>query len=257
MNDTRYFRAIKNWLKGTLLIALLIALSSCASSQPVKKQSIALETAEDGCALTASLEEESASMVLYQAKRYWDALSAYIIRETNAGRMSKRALDDFKIQNREFSKFYNNTLILYLRGDTSYEFGRSLVTIKTILLALKSSYPNMGEDISHVESMRDNCVFVEHLRDDAVRGYLNKIRIDWDEINVPMLGLQYRSQGPCRVLDEFELLRGKFNRHYNDAVLLYLGGKANDGRLEETLGGLGGLLSDAEQYPTGGAECLD
>lgn len=233
------------WAAAVSLFLLL--LSSCA---PVARQE--MDSLEDSPARgdrCVPLKEEQVRLFLYQSKVYWDAVGTYVEVKQREGLVSERASLDFAVQDREFTKYYINALMLFLRGDTSSDCGRSLVTVKKLLLGLAASYPNMNEDVSSVKALDDDCIKFLLLPDDPVRNFLYRAKTFWDEFNSKVMSLQIQSGGYNETFEWFREMNEEYSTLYDKALNSYLRGEDSSERMSETLSDLEGLIERAMEMP--------
>jgi hypothetical protein len=141
--------------------------------------------------------------------------------------------------------------MLYLRGDTSSDCGRSLVTVKKLLLGLAGSYPDINEDVSHVEALDDDCTELLSVPEDPARIFLYRSKTFWDEFTAQVISLQLQSGGYNETFEWFREMNEEFVARYNRALISYLRGENASGRMSETLAGLERLLERARDLPVG------
>lgn len=219
-------------MKNALLCVALSVLAACTVTQAKGKSNAPLQAMQESgmaarteCASMEPLDEETIKRFLYQARTYWDALGAYIMDNGETIQVLNRDIVAYyPVQNREFMKYFNNAIMLYLRGDTSSDFARSLVTIKQLISIAKGCYPDVKEDISCVEALRVDDLSVQPLEKDPKRAFLYRIKTNWDEFSVQKMSLLYRSQGTDEHMENFELLSMEFTSLFDKAVMLYLSG---------------------------------
>ncbi|MCL5024694.1 MAG: hypothetical protein M1497_15270 [Nitrospirae bacterium] len=211
-------------VRSLLCPLLLFLLVSCASPGAVGNG----ETGHGEQARENRLDEESLRLFLFQAKRYWNALSASIEKNREVGRLSEFQADDFAVQDREFSKYYTNALTLYLRADASDDLARSLHTVRAIVELSRACFPEVDGDLSAVLEKRGNTISVVKIADDPRRLFLYQALTRWNELRSYALSRQVRSERAPEDNDYFERVDADFSRYFYAAVMVYLESGASD-----------------------------
>jgi hypothetical protein len=237
------------------LIGLLIAiLASCASLQNAEKND-ALIAGQKDCACIRQTGGQEIRSFLHHSQRYWDAVTASAMERRNRNRISYVEWNDYLIQNREFAKYFNNAVMLYLKGDISSDFIWSAATVRQLLLLTRTCYPELEGLLEHIRAFRDDCIAVELLEEDQVRLSLYKAKLEWDEI-FTVLG----SRNSCNFLTEdnyndFSQMDKEFDNEFNNALREYMdGGKAPE-EIGTTLGRLKKLIQRGNIILKGRYEC--
>ncbi len=218
-----------------LLMFALVLLTSCATGQTDDEHGAFAEYSEDKCSPVDRLSEADIKIILYEAKIYWDSIRAHVLSRKNKVGIAPKVEIDFTVQDREFSKYYENALMLYLSGDISSDFYRSLITIQQLFTIAEGCYPEVKKKIVSIDMLDNNCVMAQPLEEDQKRTFLFKVKSDWDELTVHMRGLQFRGTLSDDKLKEFDALSNRFNDNYRNACMLYLKGDISSPEITRSL----------------------
>jgi hypothetical protein len=213
-----------NAMKKTVLLLIVLMIASCATGSTSKHYRLQAEVEEENCGPETQLKEQDVRMILYQARKQWDSIHKHVMSRQTGESQSKEAID-FTVQNREFTKYYNNALMLYLRGDTSSDLRLSLITLKHLISLAETCYPEIREDISYVQALNDACSTITPFEDDARRMFLYRAKTEWDEHAVLLLGLRMRGSLTEEKQQRYETLDREFTDNYNNACMLYFSGE--------------------------------
>lgn len=226
-------------MKTIFMCVFLFLLVPCAAAQNERDRHAAAGSPADECSGVMPLNEAAVRKVIYESKKYWDAVSSYVESLKKTGKPAETTEHFFPVHNREFEKFYGNAVLLYLRGDVSCDFLKYLITIKQLLSIARNCYPVEGADIPHVMALKEVCISVESLEPDPKRFMLYKLRTSWDELCTHMLGRRFEGGKP------FEQLNREFAKHYDAALSLYLQGNSSSEEFDRHIDTLKGLLAEA------------
>jgi hypothetical protein len=122
---------------------------------------------------------------------------------------------------RELTKYYTNTLMLFLNGDISSSFCNSLITVKVLILNTNILYPDIKANISHIINLREPCITVKTIKNGPIRTFLYEIKTNWDELSLRIFNMKPDNYETYYTLIEFIFINKEFIRAYTDVLLLY------------------------------------
>lgn len=222
---------------------LLIAVTSCAPAQNGKRNDVTGITEKNDCDTFQAADEIALRTFLYQAKDYWDSITEFVNEKQNQNQISEKEVDDYAIQNREFTKYFDNALTEYLRGDISSDFAWSLATVKQLLLHTQSCYPDFKRRLEYIKAFREDCILLESLSGDTIRTFLYRTKLEWGEIFIIMSSRQSEKLFTGEVREEFKRMDREFNFHFNNALRAYLKNDKTEDKIEKSLKILGTLIN--------------
>jgi len=200
----------------------LLILSACASEKTLASYDPMTDLMEENCGALSPVSESDLRLALYQAKKQWDSITAHVDNQRRMEILSDEQVHQFALQDDEFTKYYTNALTLYLYGDLSADLCRSLLTVRELIIIAGSCYPGILEQGLRPFNLEGSCESLESPEDDTNRALLYRIKSQWDEFSIEMMGRQIRGGIPAESGKEFEKLTKEFRDTYSDACMLYL-----------------------------------
>lgn len=244
-NQGRYLRTV---MGNIVLMIALSLLMSCATGPTHDDSMTREEKLEDKCRSVERLGEEDIRRILFEAKMHWDAIRAHVASQKNKGGMSQDKEIDFTVQDTEFTKYYDNALMLYLSGDISSDFYRSLITIQQLFIIAEGCYPEVRKETASIDTLDSDCISAHPLEEDNKRTSLFKIKSEWDELNIMIHGHQIRGSLSGEQLHEYDVLKERFNDTYRNACILYLKGDTTSPDITRSLKTLEEINLDSSRF---------
>lgn len=229
---------------GSLLVTLLM---SCATDRIRAGNDKYADVAAENCGTVPALSEDDMRMTLLYAKRRWDTIQRHVQQRVRMGTMTEDQMQQFTVQDSEFSKFYTNALMLYLRGDLSDDICRSLYTLQELIVLAESCNPGIEGSPASSLLLNKRCETVEPSQDDGNRRFLYRSKTDWDEFFIVMMSRQIRGNMSVNELNDLKGINEEFIDAYSSACLLYLGGGASSEEFSQYLSTLESIRERSDQ----------
>lgn len=227
-NARRFLCCVMNNLLP--MIAFFIVVS-CATGSTIDENRRLEGNLEGECSSVDYLSENDIRRMLLEAKMHWDSIRAHVASKKNKGAISEGEDIDFTVQDSEFAKYYDNALMLYLSGDVSSDFYRSVITLKQLFIIAQGCYPEVKKETNSIDKLDNDCITAHPLEEDEKRTSLYKIKSEWDELSIMISGHQIRGKLSDDELRKYNALKSRFNENYRSACMLYLGGDVTSDEL--------------------------